>query len=286
MDNCNESNIPNIIQKTFFERNLAIFNSFLKTYRIAYQPLQTTHACIFLCLDGEVEISLNLKHYTIKKNNLLFLFPGVIWKYHKKSPDLSFIILIAKTEFLQQLQVNLQKALSMSVYIIQYPITQLTPTETEGLVDSISFLKRKTETETVNTDVIKFTFQAISAEIDMIFKQRYKVRPIKISRKEEIMKNFMQLLLKHYKQHRDVQFYANELCITPKHLSLVIKQTTKKGANEIINEYVTLQAKSMIKSSTLTIQQISNELNFANQSFFGKFFKRQTGMSPKQYRQL
>lgn len=96
----------------------------------------------------------------------------------------------------------------------------------------------------------------------------------------------MQLLLKHYKQHRDVQFYANELCITPKHLSLVIKQTTKKGANEIINEYVTLQAKSMIKSSTLTIQQISNELNFANQSFFGKFFKRQTGMSPKQYRQL
>lgn len=286
MDNCNESNIPNIIQKTFFERNLAIFNSFPKNLQVAYQPLQTTHACIFLCLDGEVEISLNLKHYTIKKNNLLFLFPGVIWKYHKKSPDLSFIILIAKTEFLQQLQVNLQKALSMSVYIIQYPITQLTPTETEGLVDSFSFLKRKTETETVNTDVIKFTFQAISAEIDMIFKQRYKVRPIKISRKEEIMKNFMQLLLKHYKQHRDVQFYANELCITPKHLSLVIKQTTKKGANEIINEYVTLQAKSMIKSSTLTIQQISNELNFANQSFFGKFFKRQTGMSPKQYRQL
>ena len=88
MDNCNESNIPNIIQKTFFERNLAIFNSFPKNLQVAYQPLQTTHACIFLCLDGEVEISLNLKHYTIKKNNLLFLFPGVIWKYHKKSPDL------------------------------------------------------------------------------------------------------------------------------------------------------------------------------------------------------
>jgi AraC-like DNA-binding protein len=81
-----------------------------------------------------------------------------------------------------------------------------------------------------------------------------------------------------------VGFYAKKLCMAPKYLSAVIKEKTGKSAFEWINDYVILEAKSLLKSTNMTIQQISDELNFANQSFFGKYFKRLAGMSPKSYR--
>ncbi|MDR1673524.1 MAG: helix-turn-helix domain-containing protein, partial [Bacteroidales bacterium] len=76
-----------------------------------------------------------------------------------------------------------------------------------------------------------------------------------------------------------------KLCLTSKHLSAVIKKTTGKSAFEWINDYVILEAKSLLRATNMTVQQISEELNFANQSFFGKFFKRAVGVSPKEYRQ-
>ena len=81
-----------------------------------------------------------------------------------------------------------------------------------------------------------------------------------------------------------MEFYAYQLCITPKHLSKVIKQTTHKNANDWIDEHVILEAKALLKSTNMTTQQISEELNFSDQLFFGKYFRRHTGMSPKEYK--
>lgn len=79
-------------------------------------------------------------------------------------------------------------------------------------------------------------------------------------------------------------FYAEKLHITPKYLSTVIKQNTGKSVNDWIDDYVILEAKALLKSSRMTIQQISDELNFVDQSAFGKYFKRIEGMSPKDYK--
>ena len=94
----------------------------------------------------------------------------------------------------------------------------------------------------------------------------------------------MKLLMCHYKECRDVNFYASKLFITPKYLSNTLKTVTGKKAGQMIDEYVVLQAKILLSSTNMTIQQISEELNFANQSFFGRYFKRITGLSPTQYR--
>ena len=104
------------------------------------------------------------------------------------------------------------------------------------------------------------------------------------TKRDDLFEAFYNLLLAHYKESREVGFYADKLCLTPKYLSAVIKDLTGKSAFEWINDYVTLEAKALLKSTNMTIQQISDELNFANQSFFGKYFKRLTGVSPKEYR--
>jgi YesN/AraC family two-component response regulator len=88
----------------------------------------------------------------------------------------------------------------------------------------------------------------------------------------------------HYREQRGLDFYADKLCITPKHLSKVIKAISDKPANDWIDEHVVLEAKALLKSTNMTIEQISDELNFPSQSFFGKYFKRVTGMSPKEYK--
>jgi YesN/AraC family two-component response regulator len=102
--------------------------------------------------------------------------------------------------------------------------------------------------------------------------------------KNSIVERFMELVQEHYREERLIGFYADKLCITPKYLSKLIKEHTGRSAGEWIDNHVILEARAMLQSSDMTIQQIAASLNFPNQSFFGKYFKRATGLSPKQYR--
>ena len=94
----------------------------------------------------------------------------------------------------------------------------------------------------------------------------------------------MELVQEHHQRERLIGFYADQLCITPKYLSKLVKENTGRSAGEWIESYVILEARAMLQSPNMSIQQIATALNFPNQSFFGKYFKRVTGMSPKQYR--
>lgn len=95
---------------------------------------------------------------------------------------------------------------------------------------------------------------------------------------------FRNLLTKEFWQHRSVSFYACNLNVTPKYLSEVIKKQTGKTAGEWIDKAVTLEAKVLSQNRELGISQISDKLNFSDQSVFGKFFKTHEGVSPLEYR--
>ena len=99
-----------------------------------------------------------------------------------------------------------------------------------------------------------------------------------------LFEKFLNLVQSHYKEQRGLEFYADKLCVTSKHLSKVIKASSGKPANDWIDDHVTLEAKALLKSTNMTVEQISEELNFPSQSFFGKYFKRVTGISPREYK--
>ena len=106
-----------------------------------------------------------------------------------------------------------------------------------------------------------------------------------MSKKEVLFNSFISLVSKNHKQEHSVTFYATNLFITPKYLTRVIDEISHKPAKRWIDEYIALEAKMMLRSTPKSIQEISDELNFPDMSFFGKFFKRMTGMSPKAYRE-
>lgn len=97
--------------------------------------------------------------------------------------------------------------------------------------------------------------------------------------------NFISLASENFKEHRDIGYYADKLCITKKYLSALLKQETGMTALEWIERFVVLYAKGCLTSTNMTVQEISDELDFPSQSVFGKYFKRVEGMSPKAFRQ-
>ena len=114
----------------------------------------------------------------------------------------------------------------------------------------------------------------------------HKMESDSVSYKNSIVERYIELVQTHYREERIIGFYADKLCITPKYLSKLVKEYTGRSAGEWIENYVILEARAMLQSSDMTIQQIASSLNFPNQSFFGKYFKRATGLSPKQYRHM
>lgn len=110
-----------------------------------------------------------------------------------------------------------------------------------------------------------------------------KIPPV-LSREENIAQQYINNVSQNYHRRRKVIDYASEMNITPGYLSSVVKNVTGKSAAEWIEEYVLMEAKALLASTDMTIQQICYQLNFPTQSFFGKYFKTHTGVSPKAYR--
>ena len=114
-------------------------------------------------------------------------------------------------------------------------------------------------------------------------KEELRNRKTAVSRQYVIFEHFIKLLEQHADKHRDVKFYANELDVTPKYLSAVTHVYTGKSAISSIEDFVINKIKSIIQERSYSIQQICKIMNFSSQSFFGRYFKRITGMSPREY---
>ena len=105
-----------------------------------------------------------------------------------------------------------------------------------------------------------------------------------VTRKENLVKNYIHLVQKQCQTQRNVTAYAEQLNITPKYLTETVKEITGKTASEIVDDFVLLEAKLLLDNPELSIAEIADQLQFSDQSFFGKYFKRHTGLSPRNYR--
>ena len=106
----------------------------------------------------------------------------------------------------------------------------------------------------------------------------------KQTRKQELNSQFQDFVFQHYKGHRNVQYYADALYVSPKHLTETIKEVTGRTAGEWIDDAVILEAKVLLRNHEISIARVADEIHFPDQSSFGKYFKKHAGMSPSDYR--
>ena len=249
-------------------------------------PAKIDYAVSAICLKGRIDGTINLKPITISENDAIVILPGQIVQYTYISDDFSGLVFILSKRFTDNLEVSIKNSVTVMLYLRENPVLHLTPEEAEHLLKYYDILLH-TVRMSDSTNRLKIVHLLLQSLLYIIndFRQLRDENASRKSKREWLFDAFYQLVLTHYKESRKISFYAGKLCLTPKHLSSAIKETTGKSVVEWINNYVILEAKSLLKSSNMTIQQVSDELNFANQSFFGKYFKRITGMSPKEYQE-
>lgn len=240
---------------------------------------------LILCTRGCRTLQINFAEYALCPGSLALLYPKSMWREIDTSDDFEACYFAIKGTSAQEWNtfLDLDTIFSISAYISKHPYTVLSPHETQVIEEYLHLLQSRYEAQASAT-IMRFLLSALTLELNTIFTQREKSDTSRLSRQEDILWKFLALLKQYHKEERTVNFYADKLCISPKHLSSVIKQMSHKTAHEIIADFVTISAKRMLKTTTLSIQEISDELNFANQSFFGKFFKQNTGQSPSSYR--
>lgn len=240
---------------------------------------------IILCTGGRKELQINFADYTLTPGSLAFIYPNSMWRPLATSSDFEAYYFSIQDNSAKEWNafIDLDTVFSLSSYIAKHPHTQLSLDETQVMTQYLNLLKSRYEAN-AQAIIIRFILSAFTLELNRIFTAREKSDRSKISRQEDILWKFLTLLKQYHKEERTVNFYADKMCISPKHLSSVIKQMSHKTAHEIIADFVTMTAKRLLKTTTMSIQEISDELNFANQSFFGKFFKQNTGQSPSAYR--
>lgn len=240
---------------------------------------------IILCTGGRKELQINFADYTLTPGSLAFIYPNSMWRPLATSSDFEahYFSIQGTSSKEWNAFIDLDTVFSLSSYIAKHPHTQLSLDETLVMTQYLNLLKSRYEAD-AQAIIIRFILSAFTLELNRIFTAREKSDRSKISRQEDILWKFLTLLKQYHKEERTVNFYADKMCISPKHLSSVIKQMSHKTAHEIIADFVTMTAKRLLKTTTMSIQEISDELNFANQSFFGKFFKQNTGQSPSAYR--
>lgn len=247
-------------------------------------PIRLKCEIFVLCTSGEVEASVNLNKIKVEANNLITLTPGSIFQIHSIEGDLNIYFLGFSSQYMEH---NLQShAFLDSMYLtLGRPVINLRPEGTKMMEAYLQLLIKMYEffPEKIRQEMASNLYADIHKGISILY--RNKTDEVhSLSKSELICRNFTQLVMQHYSQTRNVAWYAEKLNITHAHLCTTVKQITGKTCVDIISSMVIMDAKSQLKSSQLSIQNISDSLNFANVSFFGKYFKRYVGMSPLEYR--
>ncbi len=241
-------------------------------------------AIIYDC--GEAVFKINMRPYHIKAPSVIIIMHGQTCELISFSDDLQGRAIAMSSSFTDSLFTGNNGSQTHNLYssmlknpLINFEKDQNIFGEYYQLLLNIAQSPNsdfKVEAARHLTLAMFYGYSHMKHEVNTYCKKR--------SRKEEIYLNFLEIVADNYKEKREVSFYADKLCITPKHLSQVIKDVSGKTALDIIEEYVIPEIKALLLSSTMTIQQISDQLNFPSQSVFGKFVKRIIGVSPKTYR--
>lgn len=250
----------------------------------ANYPCRMKAEIFVLCMEGEIEASVNLNRIRVKPNSFITILPGSIFQIHQIEGNFQIFFIGFSSQFISG--TNIIKSVMDSLYTIkENPVINLKEEAAQLFKDYFSLLIKVYQFfgNKMNNEILNHLLSGILMGVGAMYKDKT-YNKIGLSKAEQINKKFGQLVMQNYTTQRSVAWYAKKLSITPAHLSTIIKQTTGKTCNEIITTMVIMDAKAQLKSTDLSIHDIAYSLNFTNMSFFGKYFKRYAGVGPLEYR--
>ena len=249
-------------------------------------PVQAGMSMVLFCLQGELHVRISLKEYTLRPDMFCVIITGMIFEVLSISNDFRGFMIATRTNFMPVTEKTTQ-VMSFYKCLQSRHCFVLEEKEVMAFVGVYHSIKA-----TLQELDHPYRIPMLQSYVQILY---YRMLPIVLkeeesrskyshTRQEEIFQRFIGEVEKHYRKERSVKFYADLLCISPKYLSTVIYKISQQLAGEWIDAYVILEAKALLKYSVMSIQEVAYFMNFPNPSFFGKYFKHHTGLSPSEYK--
>lgn len=243
------------------------------------------HGAVVYCYSGTARVQINFDQWEMASDNVVTLFPGDTISWISMSQDFQAEILRYDSALLREASLNIEHAVYRELKADRLCSDRRIAVHVgRTMFDLLRFYFSEQYCPSIDRIVIlqlNTFFLGFSDYISMAHPHRDRKAT---SRVEELFRQFMELVEDHYREWHEVNDYASEMNITRKYLGLIVAKKTGFTPKTLIDEYIVLQLKLRLRSSTLTLQQIAAEFHFSDMSFFSRYFKAHTGVTPASWK--
>lgn len=246
---------------------------------------------LLLVCSGTADVRINGRVTVLAKNDFADILEGTRLQFDSISDGSEVYCVFTTRKFIMDsLQGTLPRLQNYILKIMADPVACLDVSQATALKTNIVLLAGKLADlgNVYRQELACAYLKALSLEIANLMTSRYgasdEIPAGNIRRKDALMVAFMDLVWRHFMENRAVSFYAKQLCVTPKQLSRVVKESSGKSPHEIIASELFSLSVQLLQNDNLLVQQVSDMLHFSDQAAFTKFFKKYTGVPPAEYR--
>ena len=280
-----KDNFSLIRENVFFNNELAIVHGNPLVFRLIMQqqpPFTINDYRLGMIVRGEADINFNLVDRHLSSGTLVYLGPGSIIHPIRLSDDLEIYGIGLFADFRMPFASgNMPTALNGQLRDFQLPVPADDLQTARNILDTLWYLVHQPD---YHRPTASSLVAALMHHYDRLFHQQADTLAATRSREQTIFDRFIQLVNQHCREHHQIAYYADRMCLTERYLGTVIRQTSGTTAKDWINRALITQAKVLLRHSDHSVLQISEELSFPNPSFFSKYFKRLTALTPLEYR--
>ena len=237
-----------------------------------------------LCQRGSITLELDDKRYEMKEHDL-YIYPAFSkTQVHSIGEDFKGIAGRADFDFILSSLDNISDTQG-HLYIRSHPLTTLTEEQQERIEEIFRMVgKRRKEKIELKGQLLSALVRVFCCEVINAYITNESMQVIKQNRKDKVFQDFLTLLYENFREHRDVQFYAEKQNLTPRYFTTLIRKVSGKPPLHWITTFVIIEAKRLLSNPKMSIKEAASKLHFSDQSFFGRYFKLYAGCSPTEYK--
>ena len=270
----------------YLDDDFVIIDSF-KNFEIVGLPRRTACIIIGFVHQGSASFVIDTEERDIKEGDVIVVSDHQVVSDYRLSQDFDGRMIILSRAFFDESVKGMNDLTSILLYTRAHPVIHINEIEQRSVIKGYFraiLLKIKEQSNRYRSEIIRGLFITMVYDFCNIVSANMNSTNESVPRGNAIFTQFLRLVENNSTRERRVGWYAEQLCISPKYLSEVIKQVSHRTPSDWIDNYVLMEIRVLLRNTNMSIKEIAQELNFPNQSFLGKFFKERIGVSPYKYR--
>jgi len=250
------------------------------------EPRRMNFILLGLCTKGSVSYRMDMKEQLLTPGHIIIASDRHLIDHYHASSDLEGLCMMVSVPFYNEIMSNVSDLSALFLFAHNHPIFPFSKRDQQLFQEYFHVIRTRIGLvgNQFRRELVRTLMLAMFYDLATVVYQYQQVPDVRQNRADAIFTRFIRLVEENCKHNRRVSWYAEQLCLTPKYLSEVVKLVSMRTPNQWIDNYVVLELRVLLKNTTKSVKDIAEEMHFPNQSFLGKYFKEHVGMSPSEYR--